>query len=434
MLTVLKNFVKKNHLTRSFARRTRSFFSPLHHLQDLRDAWNREFYDGNDIARCFALYRKNREYQSKLAARYLSPSSTPTKYLDAEWTSNIGTLAHLDAYAKIGLLGWRSQQETCLAAHPGASGNPFFLNLWKKYFRVLDDSAVLQQKANEIKLSVEHHLVMELRDRMFIFPHAAAIVQREWETQERLPLLQLDEQTKQQGWNLLERAGIPHGSWFVAVHVRENGFKAEEHDRCIRNADITTYLPALQRITAQGGWVVRCGHPTMRPLPKMDRVLDYAFSPIRCDWMDIFLASQCRFLIGTQSGLSHVGDVFGTPTLYTNWVSWGFPPWYNTNVFVPKMLWSRDERRNLKLHEIVRSSLGCCQNPDVFAARGIEALNNTPEDLEAAVAQMLEETESAWNPARTQEQLQRTFAECDVLLNSRISDAFLSKLHMSTLV
>ncbi len=428
MLGALQNLLKKNRVTRSIAQRTRSFFSPLHHLQDLRDAWNREFYEGDDIARCFSLFEKNRDYQAKLASIHVPRAAASTRYLDAEWVSNIGTLANLDGYAKIGLLGWRPPQQAFLTAYPGAIGNAFFLGLWKNYFSVLDDPAVLRQRAKQIPLLLDHNLVMELRNKLYIFPHAAAVVQREWENQKRQPLLQLDEQTKQLGWDRLAEAGIPHGSWFVAVHVRENGFKTEEHRRCVRNANIATYLPAMRKITAHGGWVIRCGHPTMSPLPKMDRVLDYAYSPIRCDWLDIFLASQCRFLIGTQSGLSHVGDVFGVPTLYTNWISWGFPPYYNTNVFVPKMLWSREECRTLTLREIVPSQLGWCQNPDVFAARGIDILNNTPEDLEAAVVQMLNETETAWDHARKQAPLQQAFAEWDVLLNSRVSDAFLSKL------
>ena len=66
-------------------------------------------------------------------------------------------------------------------------------------------------------------------------------------------------------------------------------------------ADIGTYLPAIKTVVAHGGWVFRMGNPTMKPLPAMEHVIDYAYSDVRSDWMDVFLCSQCRFMIGTAA-------------------------------------------------------------------------------------------------------------------------------------
>jgi putative glycosyltransferase (TIGR04372 family) len=426
MISHWKELLKKNRLVHGFLKRTRNFFWPHFQLVDLTAAWNRQYYFGNDLDRCFSLYQRDRKLQNQLAP----PNSAhlPLKYLGPEWTSNIGTLAHLDAYVKIGLLDWRPPQQSILTAYPANIGNPFYLSLWRKYFNIEDNPVQLKKLLRDILIFKEHHLILELKGKVDIFPRQAAVVQREWERQGRGPLLKLDEKTRQRGWDFLASLGVPRDGWFVAIHVRENGYKVEEHDRCVRNAHIDSYLPAIKKIVDHGGWVIRCGDPKMRLLPQSVQVFDYAFSPERHDWLDIFFASQCRFLIGTQSGLSHVGDTFGVPTLYTNWVCWGFPPWYGTNVFLPKTFWSRTRQRVLTVDEILEAKLGCCENPDIFDAREIELIDNTPEELEAAVVQMLHETRGgSWQPGPAQPELQRRLADLDVVLNSRVGEAFLAK-------
>ena len=52
----------------------------------------------------------------------------------------------------------------------------------------------------------------------------------------------------------------------------------------------------------RGAWCLRMGDPSMRPMPRAPRVIDYAHSAIRSDWMDVFLCARCRFFIGNTSG------------------------------------------------------------------------------------------------------------------------------------
>ena len=216
---------------------------------------------------------------------------------------------------------------------------------------------------------------MELQGRVDIFPARPPWCSANGKNKTGRPLLELDADTKQRGRDYLAALGMPRDGWFVAMHIRENGYKTRARSTTAVSATPTStgICRPFGRIVDQGGWVIRCGDAKMRPLPKMDHVFDYAFSPERRDWLDIFFASQCRFMIGTQSGLSHVADTFGVPTLYTNWVCWGFPPWYGTNVFLPKTFWSRPHGRALTVPEILEAKLGCCENPDVFDARRLNS-------------------------------------------------------------
>src|SRR5262249_27237446 len=115
MMSRCKELLKKNPLIHGLAKRARNFIWPHYRLPDLTAAWNKQYYFGDNLDLCFSLYRRNCEYQKRLATAN-ETDGVPMKYLGPEWVSNIGTLAHLDAYVKIGLLGWRPEQQSVLTA------------------------------------------------------------------------------------------------------------------------------------------------------------------------------------------------------------------------------------------------------------------------------------------------------------------------------
>ena len=102
------------------------------------------------------------------------------------------------------------------------------------------------------------------------------------------------------------------GAWFVPLHVREgtyDGRRAGLHG--IHNAEMATYLPAIAEITRRGGWVIRMGDPGMSRMPPLPNVIDYCHSDLRADWMDIFIATQGRFMLGVRIRAGfHSGDLW----------------------------------------------------------------------------------------------------------------------------
>lgn len=77
------------------------------------------------------------------------------------------------------------------------------------------------------------------------------------------------------GRALLETLGIPDGAPVVTVHCREAGYLEDRADQDYRNADIATYVPAIERLAAAGYHVVRLGDASMTPLPDLGpRVVD----------------------------------------------------------------------------------------------------------------------------------------------------------------
>ena len=94
------------------------------------------------------------------------------------------------------------------------------------------------------------------------------------------------------------------------------------------------------------------GDPTMPPLPWMEHAIDYAHSPAKADWLDVFLCGRCRFFVGLASGLSQVAVRLGVPCVYVNWISNVLPAYSAKDVFIPKLFRSGSDDRFLTFAEI----------------------------------------------------------------------------------
>lgn len=227
-----------------------------------------------------------------------------------------------------------------------------------------------------------------------MFSHAGAKVQQEWERQGRAPLVQLSQELEESCWMKLESLGVPRKAWFVCLHVREPGFHRAWHEKHpgTRNADVLTYLKAIQQIIDNGGWVVRMGDSTMKPMPERKGLIDYAHSPVKCQEMDVFLCAKARFFIGTNSGLGLVPPIFGVPCALTNWTPIAIPQWYGRDRFIPKSIYSKKLGRSLTLRELLGSPTAWQQFQSYLDEHDLEAQDNTEDEIAALVEELLQET------------------------------------------
>jgi putative glycosyltransferase (TIGR04372 family) len=207
----------------------------------------------------------------------------------------------------------------------------------------------------------------------------------------RPPLLRLTEEHRIRGRWLLRHLGVAEGAWFVCVHCREGGYAAHDPGHGFRDVDVANYLPAMAAVVERGGWCVRMGDPTMRPLPKLAGVVDYAHHPLRCDWMDVFLCAACRFFLGSSSGLCNLASVFGVPSAIANQapLSVVFPPGA-ADVGIPKLFWSCAAGRYLTFAELLGGPLGNARYQHQLDEAGVRVVENSPEDIRDLALELLE--------------------------------------------
>jgi len=180
--------------------------------------------------------------------------------------------------------------------------------------------------------------------------------------------------------------GIPLTDWFVCLHVRESGYHQYSQEN--RNASIQNYIEGIKAITAAGGWVVRMGDPTMTPLQPMERVVDYPHLRYKSELMDLYLISQCRFFVGTNSGPSDVAILFKKPTIFVDVTDWTISfPLQHTDLGITKHIFSQSRSRYLSLKEILETPSGYqtfAYSPDEYTL-----VDNTSDEIRDIIVEYL---------------------------------------------
>lgn len=310
---------------------------------------------------------------------------TNIRILGVDWTGPMGHIAQIDAVVKLKILGLLSSERRVVVTTAAQIANPTLLESWKEHLQIflLSRKKYLEFQNNFWPL-FEHVPALKCVDGINDQTTAWSTANLLWEKQNRPPLLSVSPDLNERGERILRRWGIPDGSWFVGIHVRE-GFHSSR--RLLPNADIMSYIPAMKRIVELGGFVIRMGNPAMTPLPKIVGVIDYAHAVERIDWMDVFIWGQARYFIGTNSGGSDVPLVFGVPTIKSNFSHIG-QSFYSPNSFmVPKLFKKKGDSQPMTLSEVFGSPFAWTVSLK-HNRYDVEVIDNSPEDLVAAVDEM----------------------------------------------
>lgn len=199
------------------------------------------------------------------------------------------------------------------------------------------------------------------------------------------------------GRETLLQMGVPDGQPFVCLLIREEAYHNTMQFTNYRNADVKNFIPALEKLTELGFYIVRMGKKVTSKLEiNNTQIIDYAASPYRTDFMDIYLGAFCNFVISTSSGWDMVAsNLFRRPILYTNMVPVSLMmTWTSRHTFLFKRHWSIQKKRYLTLSEIFDiidkdySSIS-----PKFEERGVLLIENTALEIEKAVLELVGELE-----------------------------------------
>jgi putative glycosyltransferase (TIGR04372 family) len=347
-------------------------------------------------------------------------------------TDRIGHLAaEIDCFLKERALGRLPKRHWFVLAPPGRTANRHLIEYWRAHVTIVESPLLCRVLGVMswwwlMKLDVSHYVVDVSRSAAYY------AVSAEWG--DRKPVLELWQADRARGWQMLESMGVPSGSWFVCLHAREGGYSpADEFVHAHRNSDVLKLIPAIELITSRGGWCIRMGDPSTKPLPPMDRVVDYAHHPARSDWMDIFLCASCRFFVGNSSGLCLVGVVFGIPCALTNMIPVSTLGCFARDISIPKLLQRRAGGHYLPFKEILNSPLADYRLAKLYRDAGIEVEENSAEDIRDLVAEMLDRLQGTFVETGEDRELQRRYMSLfrpghyAYAAASRVGAAFLRK-------
>lgn len=245
------------------------------------------------------------------------------------------------------------------------------------------------------------------------------------ECYESPPVLSFTDSEEARGQELLERMGIPQGSWFVCFIARDNAYFDQafpgrsQTSTNHRNSSISNYVDAMKYVVSCGGYAVRMGAAASVRLPDLDdpRFIDYAFD-YRSDFGDIYLPAKCKFFVGGESGLNAVPLMFNVPVVDVNVFTMRVIPLNDyvhvlglgrRDLFIPRPIYSTSKERLLTFRDILGSEVRFFQEAHKHEEIGLQPQESSPEDILDLVKEMNERLDGQYSYTEEDEALQYRF-------------------------
>ena len=197
----------------------------------------------------------------------------------------------------------------------------------------------------------------------------------------------------------LRGLGVDPERPYVCLVVRDGGHYAslgekESDGYSFMNFDIATFERAALSLVERGYQVVRMGAGSEKPFGvNLPGIVDYANSPNRSEFLDVFIAATCSFAVSTQTGPDAVCLTFRRPVCYIDVTRFSQfflgtkLAWWN-----PAELWQGGKR--LTLNGLLGSEIFWIKDPNDFIKHGVHQVRSDAEKINQLVAGFTESFEN----------------------------------------
>ena len=222
-----------------------------------------------------------------------------------------------------------------------------------------------------------------------------------------------------QGHAGLAKLGMKPTDRFVCFIVRDSAYTKKAfpekdmsyHD--FRNCDVDDYVAGAEALADRGLFVLRMGSVVSKPLVSSNpRVIDYANSKVRSEFMDLFLGAHCEFNVSDGLGFYAIPAMFRRPNAYVNYSP--FFMYYSSracDLGIAKTMIDTATGKRLNLTEMGKRGVARFGETSQFTKAGVSVKSNTPSEIKDLMLEMLDRIDSKWLSRPEDDELQRKFWE-----------------------
>ena len=233
------------------------------------------------------------------------------------------------------------------------------------------------------------------------------------------PHLQFTTEEESHGEAGLRAMGIPAEAKFVCLLVRDSAYLASSFPKNnwsyhnFRDCDVQNFVLAAEELAERGYFVIRMGAKVLAAMNSAHpKVIDYATNGMRSGFMDMYLGAKCAFCISSTGGMDSIPLIFRRPIVYVNMAPVGLYTSYSDQFLgIFKHHLDAGSKRELSLSEILARGVGLCQHTSYYETKGVELIENTPEEIRDIVIEMDERLAGTWQLDYDDEALQQRFWE-----------------------
>ena len=218
------------------------------------------------------------------------------------------------------------------------------------------------------------------------------------------------------GREYLRDVGLTEGDQYVCLIVRDNAYLSLDTSRDFsyhdyRDSDISSYNKAAKALSDKGYWVFRMGKVVKDPFHCSEsKVIDYASSSSKSDFLDIWLTAHCKFAISTSTGLDAISEIFRIPMVFINHLPIGnLKTGDPRHIELFKTLKWKKTKQPLSLKEQIATGAINFFGTHQYDKQGIEISDNSEDDILAATLEMESRLNDDWVEEPKDQILQEKF-------------------------
>ena len=294
----------------------------------------------------------------------------------------------------------------------GTPCNNKLIKMWRRVLTI--DRTGFVKIVNKVNRLFRNHQVIEI--------HTGNLDRDVHNLYEKYPPhLTFTQDEEQRAERELLKMGIPKGSKWVCLNVRDNSYLPHLSYHSFRDSDIKTYRLAAEALAERGYYVIRMGAKVEKPMvakyivrgasiahPNGAHIIDYATNGMRSDFMDVYLAANCEFSLSNGAGLDAVCAAFRRPSCFVNFVPLEYLPTWNVGSIAIWKHHMKDGKR-MTPTEIWESGAGQFMRAEQYVEAGITLVDNTPEELKAVAEEMADRIEGRLTSDESQIDFWRDF-------------------------
>lgn len=273
---------------------------------------------------------------------------------------------------------------------PEDTYNKFLLNFWKKKLIIFPYFF--------IKPVLNLHKILHLNFIRTIPEMSIYHPQNVHENIQKKKIIKFSSDEEKLGESILKKNfGIKPGQKFVCLNVRDGNYKRtlfkdkqlNFSKNNFRDWDINIFKKSLSFLSKKNIYVLRMGvYPKAKIKFSNKKIIDYANSKLRSDFMDVYLASKCFFCISTGSGFDELCTVFNKPVLDLTMPLGSIKHWQKS-IFLFQKHYSKKKKRNLTLKEIFKYGYAWTFDSKKFRDSDIILKKNSADEIFHATKEIL---------------------------------------------
>jgi len=203
-----------------------------------------------------------------------------------------------------------------------------------------------------------------------------------------------EEEIKRGQNELFEKFGINKNIKFACFLIRDQAFLKKKYPKLnfdyheYRNMNPQNFLSSAEELSKRGYFVFRMGRiqESVFEIQGNNKIIDYANSEYKSDFLDIYMGAHCSFYLTTMSGPDNLLPIFNVPSIELP-LNLGGSRQFNNYLITPRIFCDENDKK-LSLKELFKKDLILRQKKKDFDNEKVLPKDPKPEDIRNLVIEM----------------------------------------------